>query len=137
VTQTANSMKQILKIFGLISSTLVDLTWLRNLVDLTVSYCGKVIRLSTAIQYMSHNMSKYIVRIVLRDVRGICLLIIFMTQPLSRRKMLRLQRIISHPSAGIFKQSIGARNRVGKELSYRPARLQETCLESILGLLKS
>jgi len=25
--------------------------------------------------------------------------------------------------AGIFKQSIGARNRVGKGLSYRPARL--------------
>ncbi len=26
-------------------------------------------------------------------------------------------------SAGIFKQSMGARNRVGKGLSYRPARL--------------
>jgi hypothetical protein len=26
-------------------------------------------------------------------------------------------------SAGIFKQSMGARNRVGIELSYRPARL--------------
>ncbi len=33
--------------------------------------------------------------------------------------------------AGIFKQSMGARNRVGIALSYRPARL------SILGLLKS
>ncbi len=33
--------------------------------------------------------------------------------------------------AGIFKQSMGARNRVGIALSYQPARL------SILGLLKS
>jgi hypothetical protein len=44
-------------------------------------------------------------------------------------------------SAGIFKQSMGARNRVGIRLSYRPARLHSLAelvsLESILGLLKS
>ncbi len=45
--------------------------------------------------------------------------------------------------AGIFKQSIGARNRVGLGLSYRYARLHTTqpcgigSLQSILGLLKS
>jgi hypothetical protein len=41
---------------------------------------------------------------------------------------------------GIFKQSIGARNRVGIGLSYRPAMLHSLAigfLESILGLLKS
>ncbi len=44
--------------------------------------------------------------------------------------------------AGIFKQSTGARNRVGIGLSFRPARLHNTqpggigFLESILGLLK-
>ncbi len=41
---------------------------------------------------------------------------------------------------GIFKQSIGARNRVGIELSYWPARLHRLaefyCLESIPGLHK-
>jgi hypothetical protein len=35
-----------------------------------------------------------------------------------------------------FKQSMGARNRVGTGLSYRPARLHRLA-ESILGLLKS
>jgi hypothetical protein len=44
-------------------------------------------------------------------------------------------------SAGIFKQSMGARNRVGIGLSYWPARLHSlvelVSLESILGLLKS
>jgi hypothetical protein len=42
-------------------------------------------------------------------------------------------------SAGIFKQSMGARNRVGIGLSYRTARLHSGIgsLESILGLLKS
>jgi hypothetical protein len=30
---------------------------------------------------------------------------------------------VSMPSAGIFKQSMGARNRVGIGLSYRPARI--------------
>jgi hypothetical protein len=42
--------------------------------------------------------------------------------------------------AGIFKQSLGARNRVGIGLSYRPAMLHSggiDTLESILGLLKS
>jgi hypothetical protein len=45
--------------------------------------------------------------------------------------------------AGIFKQSMGARNRVGIGLSYRPARLHSlvelliSSLESILLLLKS
>jgi hypothetical protein len=38
-------------------------------------------------------------------------------------------------SAGIFEQSMGARNRVRIELSYRPAR-QHRLLESILGLHK-
>jgi hypothetical protein len=45
------------------------------------------------------------------------------------------------PNAGIIKQSIGARNRVGIGLSYRPARLHSLAefgsLESILRLLKS
>jgi len=46
-------------------------------------------------------------------------------------------------SAGIFKQSMGARNRVGIGLSYRPARLLHiqpggiVSLETILGLLES
>ncbi len=44
-------------------------------------------------------------------------------------------------SAGIFKQSMRARNRVGIGLSYRPARLHTALrigsLESIFGLLKS
>jgi hypothetical protein len=45
-------------------------------------------------------------------------------------------------SAGIYKQSMGAGNRVGVGLSYRPARLHTQTggigsLESILGLLKS
>jgi hypothetical protein len=49
-------------------------------------------------------------------------------------------------SAGIFKQSVGVRNRVGIGLSYRSARLKRLAelipclaysLESILGLLKS
>jgi hypothetical protein len=45
--------------------------------------------------------------------------------------------------AGIFKQSMGARNRLGIGLWYRPARLHSTqpggngSLESIHGLLKS
>ena len=43
--------------------------------------------------------------------------------------------------AGIFKQPIGARNRVGTGLSYRPVRATRPTvigsLESILGLLKS
>ncbi len=45
--------------------------------------------------------------------------------------------------AGIFKQSMGARNRVGIELSYRPTRLHTTqpggvgSLKSILGLIES
>jgi hypothetical protein len=44
--------------------------------------------------------------------------------------------------AGIFKQSMGARNRVGIEFSYRPARIHTYAggfesLESIPGLLKS
>jgi hypothetical protein len=42
--------------------------------------------------------------------------------------------------AGIFKQSVGARNQVGIGLSYRPASLQKAggiaSLESSLGLLK-
>jgi hypothetical protein len=38
------------------------------------------------------------------------------------------------PSAGIFKQSMEARNRVGIVLSYRPGGIG--ALESILGLLK-
>ncbi len=44
-------------------------------------------------------------------------------------------------SAGIFKQSMGARNRVGIGLSYRPASLHSVAelgsSESILGILKS
>ena len=43
------------------------------------------------------------------------------------------------PRAGIFKQSMGARNRVGIGLSDRPARLQAGeihSLESIPGLHK-
>jgi hypothetical protein len=44
-------------------------------------------------------------------------------------------------TAGIFKQSLGARNRVGIGLSYRPTRLDSLAeffsSESILGLLKS
>ncbi len=43
-------------------------------------------------------------------------------------------------SAGIFKQSMRTRNRVGMGLSYRPARLHSLAngsLESILGLFKS
>ncbi len=44
------------------------------------------------------------------------------------------------PSAGIFKQSMGARNRVGKRLSYRPDRATKAdgidSLESIPGLAK-
>ncbi len=43
--------------------------------------------------------------------------------------------------AGILEQSMGARNRVGIGLSYRPARLhrlaESISLESIPGLLKS
>ncbi len=42
--------------------------------------------------------------------------------------------------AGLFKQSMGARNRVGVGLSYRLARLQTGgigSLKTILGLLKS
>ncbi len=42
--------------------------------------------------------------------------------------------------AGVFKQSMGARNRVGLGWSYRPARLQASVvdsLESNLGFLKS
>jgi hypothetical protein len=31
---------------------------------------------------------------------------------------------VERASAGIFKQSMGARNRVGIGLSYRPAKLQ-------------
>jgi hypothetical protein len=47
-----------------------------------------------------------------------------------------------HTCAGIFKQSMGARNRVGIELSYRPVRLPTqpggiVSLELILGLLES
>jgi hypothetical protein len=38
--------------------------------------------------------------------------------------------------AGILEQSIGAGNRVGKGLPYRPARLHRLA-ESIPGLLKS
>ncbi len=38
--------------------------------------------------------------------------------------------------AGIFRQSMGARNRVGIGLSYRPARLHKL-VESIPGLHKS
>ncbi len=48
-------------------------------------------------------------------------------------------RLESSPRAGIFKQSIGARNRVGIGLSYRPARLVAGgihSLESIPGLHK-
>jgi hypothetical protein len=45
------------------------------------------------------------------------------------------------PCAGIFKQSMGARNQVGIVLSYRTARLQWLAelifFESIPGLLKS
>jgi hypothetical protein len=40
-------------------------------------------------------------------------------------------------SAGILEQSMGARNRVGIGLSYRPARLGIDYLKSIPGLLKS
>jgi hypothetical protein len=40
------------------------------------------------------------------------------------------------PCTGILEQSIGARNRVGKGLPYRPARLHRLA-ESIPGLLKS
>ncbi len=32
--------------------------------------------------------------------------------------------------AGIFKESMGARNRVGKGLSYRPARIQNGVIDS-------
>ncbi len=44
--------------------------------------------------------------------------------------------------AGIFKQSMGARNREGTGLSYRPSRLHgltelDGSMESILGLLES
>jgi hypothetical protein len=54
-------------------------------------------------------------------------------------------RLIQWPNnkAGIFKLSMGARNRVGIGLSYWPARLHSTqpgaigSLKSILGLLKS
>jgi hypothetical protein len=38
-------------------------------------------------------------------------------------------------SAGVLEQSMGARNRVGLGLSYRPARLHS--LESIPGLFKN
>jgi hypothetical protein len=44
--------------------------------------------------------------------------------------------ILSEYSAGILKQSMGARNRVGIGLSYWPARLHRLA-ESIPGLLKS
>ncbi len=46
---------------------------------------------------------------------------------------------LTHPaikSAGILEQSMGARNRVGIGLSYRPSRLHRQA-ESIPGLLKS
>ncbi len=42
--------------------------------------------------------------------------------------------------AGIFERSMGARNRIGKGFSYRPARLPQPggigSLESILGLFE-
>ena len=47
---------------------------------------------------------------------------------------------VQYICAGIFKQSMGARNGVGIGLSYRPARLQSGgagALESTLGLFKS
>jgi hypothetical protein len=55
----------------------------------------------------------------------------------------RLHLYKQNKSAGISKQSMGARNRVGIGLSCRPARLLHIqpggtgSLESILGLLKS
>jgi hypothetical protein len=54
----------------------------------------------------------------------------------------RLHLYEQNKIAGISKQSMGARNRVGIGLSYRPARLHIKpggigSLESILGLLKS
>ncbi len=46
------------------------------------------------------------------------------------------ERLTAQSSAGILEQSMGARNRVGTGLSYRPARLRRLA-ESIPGLLKS
>jgi hypothetical protein len=43
--------------------------------------------------------------------------------------------MLKKTSAGILEQSMGARNRVGTGLSYRPARLHRLA-ESIPGLLK-
>jgi hypothetical protein len=48
--------------------------------------------------------------------------------------------ILNVSSAGIFKQSMGARNRVGRGLSFRTVRLHAgeiDSLESILGPFKS
>jgi hypothetical protein len=46
------------------------------------------------------------------------------------------ERLTAQSSAGILEQSLGARNRVGTGLSYRPARLRRLAV-SIPGLLKS
>ncbi len=55
--------------------------------------------------------------------------------------MQRMTTKLLFTSVGIFKQSMGARNRVGTGLSYRPARLHSLAefgsLKSILGLPKS
>jgi hypothetical protein len=52
------------------------------------------------------------------------------------RRAAHLQRhVLSRYRAGIFKQSVGARDRVGIGLSYRPARLHRLA-ESIPGLHK-
>jgi hypothetical protein len=59
------------------------------------------------------------------------------------RAAFRRQHAEERTSAGIFKQSMGAKNRVGIGLSFRPARLHGTqpggigSSESIPGLPKS
>jgi hypothetical protein len=60
-----------------------------------------------------------------------------------RLPVLEFYNNLAKNCAGIFEQSMGARNRVGTWLSYRPAKLHSSqpggtgYLESILGLLKS
>jgi hypothetical protein len=46
-----------------------------------------------------------------------------MTRIWNEAFILRNTKTVYMNSAGIFKQSMGARNRVGLGLSYRPARL--------------
>ena len=48
---------------------------------------------------------------------------ILFTRRDSREYAQTVQNVLCSPRAGIFKQSMGARNRLGIGLSYRPARL--------------